>query len=401
MALSYSDCSGNASNLAFEWRHRVTENSDLRLTTYYDFMSRPEPAIPVEQTRTGDFELQYHYAAGRHDVSAGLADRLISEKVIGTGPMVFNPLQVGYQLASGFAQDEIHFLNDRLLVTLGGKIEHAMFGGWQLQPTARALWAPDNRHSAWLSISRAARTPAFYERDLTALAGPPSPGPMGLPMVVTINGSPLFQSEILKGYELGYRAQPSLRVAIDIAGFYNDYHSLSTQNAAPPTIVGGPQPYLVVPFVLTNNATAVAVGGEVAMTYQPFSRWKVSGSYSYLNLSRHLREGATPDTQITARNATPGNQWKLQSFLNLSRTVQFDSFVYSSTSILTRGLYGQLIPPHTRIDVRLGWRVTPRFEASLCGQDLLSPRHVELTPEAMSPPTDAVRGYYLKTTWRF
>jgi iron complex outermembrane recepter protein len=114
-----------------------------------------------------------------------------------------------------------------------------------------------------------------------------------------------------------------------------------------------------------------------------------------------LSDGAPPGTVITANNETPRNQWKFQSFLNLSKTVQLDSLLFSASSILASRSPVVLIAPHTRFDVRLGWRVSPRFEVSVSGQDLFSPRHMELTPEVLSPPADAVRGYYLKTTWRF
>ncbi len=364
--------------------------------------------IPIEQTRTGDFEIQYHLtAAKRHEISVGLTDRLISEKVVGTGALTFDPEQVTYQLASGFAQDEIHYLDDRLLVTLGVKIEHSIFGGWEPQPTARALWAPNKRHSAWIAFSRAVRTPSFYERDFTLDATPPTLGPLGIPVIGTVNGSSQFQSEVLESYEIGYRAQPSARFSIDIAAFYDDYDNLNSEDPATPRVVGGQQPYLLVPFFFTNNMGAHGVGGEAAIVYHPFSWWKLAGSYSYLNLHEQMSASAPPGTVNTVVNGAPGNQWKFQSYVNLSKAFQFDTFLFSASTIQAPGdptilvAPNVVIPPHTRLDVRLGWRVSPKFEVSLSGQDLLSPKHLELTPEALTPSVDAIRGYYLKTTWRF
>lgn len=59
----------------------MTEKSDLRIDTYYDFLSRPELGVSEAETRTADFEIQYHIAAPKgHDISVGLADRLIVEE---------------------------------------------------------------------------------------------------------------------------------------------------------------------------------------------------------------------------------------------------------------------------------------------------------------------------------
>ena len=129
----------------------------------------------------------------------------------------------------------------------------------------------------------------------------------------------------------------------------------------------------------------------------------MAGSYTYLNLHSQIAANAPPGTINGSSNGSASNQWKLQSYLNLSKSVQFDSFLFSSSSIgsLTYPFTNAPLPPHTRVDVRLSWRVTPRFEISISGQDLLSPRHIELLPEALTAQGYAVRGYYLKTSWRF
>jgi iron complex outermembrane receptor protein len=392
---------GTASDLAFEWRRNVTETSDLRITAYYASMNRPETNITTELARTADFEIQYHFFAPRNqEISVGLADRVISEKVVAMGPFLFTPDQESYQLASGFAQDEIHLMNERLLLTLGAKIEHSIFGGWQPQPTARLLWAPNKRNSAWLSFSRATRTPSFYEEAIAAETGPPAMTPLGIPMQGVLFGSPHLAPEILEGFEAGYRAQPSARFSIDIATFYNLYHQLTSVNPGAPSIVRAPQPYLLVPLVFSNSFRAQVAGGEATLTYHPFARWKVAGSYSYLLDHQQLMESAPPGTQPFGANSSPVHQGKVESFFNLTKTIQLDTLVLASSSVLSPGS-SHLLPPHTRVDVRLGWRVARTVEISISGQDLLSARHLELAPEVFTLPTDTVRGYYLKTTWHF
>jgi iron complex outermembrane receptor protein len=376
------------------------------VTSSYDFINRPEDGLPMMETHTGDFEVQYRFIpAKHHQITVGLSDRVISDLTPASGLIAFNPSQLTYQVASGFAQDEVHLLNDRILLTFGAVLEHDPFAGWELQPTARALWAPNTRHSLWIAISQAARTPTLYERDVTAEFGsePGTPATFGLSSVGVNTGSKQFQSEILKAYEIGYRAQTSPRFSIDITAFYDDYHHLESETPGTPGVAGGAQPYIQAPYYFSNRVNAHAPGGEIALIYHPVSRWKLAGSYSYLNLHARFLDN-TPLGEIdSSPNAFPSNQWKLQSYLNLSKTVQFDSFLFSTSSVdsVVYPFGDKLLPPHTRVDARLAWRVTPRFEVSLSGQDLLSPRHIELLPEVLSPTGYAVRGYYLKTSWGF
>jgi iron complex outermembrane recepter protein len=45
-------------------------------------------------------------------------------------------------------------------MTLGSKIEHNDFTGFEIQPDARLLWRLQERQSVWLAASRAVRIPS-------------------------------------------------------------------------------------------------------------------------------------------------------------------------------------------------------------------------------------------------
>jgi iron complex outermembrane receptor protein len=403
--LTNQDFTGTSASVAFEWRRRLTESSDLKINTHFDYMNRPEPGASKVETRTGEVEVQYHILAPKgNDISVGLDDRLILAAGPLSGMIVMQPAHIAYQVGSGFVQDEIHLAQDRVLVTLGVKLERDYFSGWAAQPTIRALWAPSKHHSIWTAVSRAANTPTIYERNIEVevAAYPASDQTLGLPVLTVVNGSPQYQSSWLTAYELGYRAQPSPKFSFDIALFYDDHQGLQTQSPENMTIVSSPQPYLLVPLTFTNDVDASGKGSEIAFMYHPYSRWKLAGSYSYLSVNPHLLASAPPGTVSTSESSTPRNDWKIQSYLNLSAKVQLDTLLFSSSSVISNSYpIDVLVPPHTRLDVRLGWMVTRKFEVSLSGQDLLNPRHLELAPVALAVPRDAVRGYYLKTTWRF
>jgi len=402
--LSNQHFTGTSANVAFEWHRQLTEGTDLKINSYYDFMSRPEPGAALVETRTGDFEIQYHAAEKYHDISVGLSDRVNYVGGPPSGIISMNPSQLTYQVGSGFAQDEIHLAQDRVLLTAGIKLEHDFFAGWRPQPTVRALWAPNKHHSAWAAISRATQTPTVYERDVTAEveSEAASPSTFGLPVVAAVTGSAAYQPSIMTAYEIGYREQVSTQFSIDIAGFYDSYRQLQTENLGNLSLVLGSQPYLLQQVAFTNNLNAVARGGEISAMYHPFSRWKLAASYSHLDVHPHMLATAPADTLNPSETATPRNNWKIQSFLNLAQAVQLDTLLFTSGAVISPAYPTAIVvPPHTRLDVRLGWRVSPRFEISVSGQDLLNPRHLELVPEAGTVVREAIRGYYLRTTWRF
>ena len=105
---------------------------------------------------------------------------------------------------------------------MGVKLEENDFTGFEVQPTARLLWTPDRKHSAWGAISRAVRTPSRTE-DNMVYTFPPFMIPGVFPRFY---GSTEAQSEKLMAYEIGYRTQATERFSWDIATFYNVYTNL-------------------------------------------------------------------------------------------------------------------------------------------------------------------------------
>jgi len=191
-------------------------------------------------------------------------------------------------------------------------------------------------------------------------------------------------------------------LSIDLTGFYTHYNALRTAAPSAPVVISVAQPYLLFPYVYTNFATGHSEGQEVAITYHPVSRWKIAASYSYLDVHQSLTAAAPEGTQTTGGSASPAHQVKVQSYWNVSKSVELDTHVFYGSAFLGPYLVtAAMIPSHLRVDVRLGWRIKPRWEVSVVGQDLGSRRLLELTPEAFGSPTYTGRGFYVKSTWRF
>src|SRR5690606_4095353 len=121
-----------------------------------------------------------------------------------------------------FVQDQIA-LSDSIQLTLGTKLEHNDFSGYEVQPNIRASWDVTRRHALWSAISRAVRVPTRLERDVDIDVADPSSDP--LPRLIGNEG---FDSEEMVAYEVGYRWQLLDSLALDLAAFYNDYEGLSS-----------------------------------------------------------------------------------------------------------------------------------------------------------------------------
>ena len=59
------------------------------------------------------------------------------------------------------------------------------------------------------------------------------------------------------------------------------------------------------------------------------------------------------------------------------------------------------VPAYARLDVRAGYRVSPRLTVSLAGLNLLDARHVEFVSILNEEISQPRRGVLLQTTWAF
>ena len=91
-------------------------------------------------------------------------------------------------------QDEIAIRPDRLHLSLGARVEHNDYTGFDFQPSARMVWTPDTKNMVWGAISGADRIPSRSDTDIRVnLRRPPGPGNM--PMLVSLFGNPNYKNE--------------------------------------------------------------------------------------------------------------------------------------------------------------------------------------------------------------
>ena len=218
--LSGGDILGN-------WRHRVSEKTDIQVLAYYDHTYRND--INFRESRnTFDVDFIYHWQPNWNNIILGAGAHISPSTFTQVVPSVdFEPHNQTYSIYSGFLQDEITFLPNRLSLQLGAKLEDNSFSGFDFQPSARLLYTPRKQQTFWAAVTRAVRTPSRIEDNFqfNALAVP------ALPLYLRLIGDGNFVPETMLGYEAGYRQFFNPKVYVDVATFYNQYnHLLSVEN---------------------------------------------------------------------------------------------------------------------------------------------------------------------------
>ncbi|MFO1488483.1 MAG: TonB-dependent receptor [Verrucomicrobiota bacterium] len=360
-------------------RHEFSERSAIELQTYYDRTLRDEVLRPRNTVDTVDFSLQHTFGLGeRNDVIWGAGYRFMANKIDASTELAeVRRHYLNLQLFSAFVQDELKIIPDKVTLTAGVKIEHNDFTGCEIQPTVRLACKPTEHQTLWAAVSRAVRTPDELEDKglLSVTIGEPFAGPGGtyLPRLVT---GPDLKSENLLACEVGYRIQPSRKVSIDLAAFYNDYqHSIGVS----PFLRFYPgSPIGIAEAEWRNNETATSYGTEVSVTISPTDHWRLTASYWLL-----LRD---VDGAVQLETADPRHQFALRSSLDLGRRASVDAQLRYVEQF-------DGVPTSLTADVRLGFRLTQQLELSLVGQNLFNAAHLEQGSPPLAVTAETWRGF--------
>jgi len=368
----------------------------MALQVYYDRFHRD--VFDVNETiNTFDLDFQHHALIGkRNDLVWGFGYRLIADhnSSNSSSPVELTPKRRTTSLTSAFVQDEFMLVKDRLRLTLGSKLEHNEFTGFEVQPNIRLLWTPTAKQTFWAAASRAVRTPSRGDSSIRVnTAGFPGAG--GLLNIVALVGRPEPESEELRAYETGYRVQPTRQLSIDIATFYNFYDRLQTFEPNRPFLLTDPRPLLLIPLQFNNKMRGETYGVETVVNWNPTRRWQLNGQYSFLRMQLHPYTTSRDARSESAEGQNPQHQLQFHSLLRLPRNFELDNSIYHVSALPTNN-----IPAYTRVDARLGWRVKENVELSLIMQNLLDNHHPEFIGTGILS-SEPGRGAYGKFTWHF
>lgn len=385
------------------WERRL-DRSDFAVQIYYNREARQE-YIGAGTLHTVDFDFQHHTHAGaRHDLMWGVGYRMMRDHG-DQGHTPFASKAFRDNLLSAFGQDDISLLPERLVLTVGLKLEHNSYTGLEVEPNVRLMWTPTDAQSLWASVSRAARLPSVQDRALDLeenYTGLPitgtgaDPGVAGLPVVAQWLGNPRFRTEVVRAYETGYRRQVSGRMALDVAGFVNRYTDLESMEQGVPYVAALPGPTLLVPFTYGNDMHGASWGAETAVTWRPADAWRLAASYSWLN--GRLKYGAMPGIPFETNPTlhAPVNTMDLRAAWDVTRSFSLDVSLY-----YVSGIAEFQVPRHLRTDLRVAYKLGESAEISAGADNLTGPPHYEFVPDDYVGFSRIPRTAYLKLVWRF
>lgn len=336
-------------NLLGRWTRRGDEGAVFEAQAYFDDAYRMVSSKANARVDTFDLDLRYSPAPiGIHSLTLGGGYRLSTDEFRpGPGTAYLKPDSRRLQWGNLYLQDEMA-LTDRLRLTLGLKVEHNSYTGWEYMPTARLAWRPDEGMLLWAAVSRAVRTPSRYDRDLYS---------------VVLGGGANFQSETLVSYELGYRGRPVGPVSLSVSLFYNDYDDLRTLEVTVPTVL---------PFTVANGREGSTYGLEAWADWAVTDRWRLSAGLSTLHEDFRLKPGSLDIGGTALTGNDPDYQAQLRSSLDIGSSVTLDVDVRS-----VGALPSPRVPAYVEADARLAWRYSDRGELSISGVNLLDDAHLE------------------------
>jgi iron complex outermembrane recepter protein len=376
------------------WTHTFTENSDLMVQAYYDYLDRSGPTNASYTVNTFDLDAQDRFSLGKsQEVIWGGGARLQSDNGISNnGIVVYDPTSSNYNTYNVFVQDDLTMIPDRLHLILGTKLEDDAYTGLEYEPTLRGIWTQNDQNSIWAAFSRAIRTPSGFENHATLVTADfPVTGGVGQSELV---GNPSLQSEDLFAYDAGYRFKPAKSVSVDVDGFYYDYENLIAGQAVSPVFSSSPPPLIILPTLQVNNMRAETYGLEITANWQVAPNWKLSASYSWLQANF---SGGDPITISYLKGGSPENQAQLHSYYDITRNLEFNASLYYVDALALES-----VPSYIRLDLGIAWRPTPNLRISVGVQNPLDSAHLEFSsPNGDANSAEVPRTVYGEVSYTF
>jgi iron complex outermembrane receptor protein len=401
-ALSDARTRNSETSLSGQWTRKLSDTSDFAVQSYYDRTTFVGP-LAIDRLNTGELDFQHRIQVSSHEVLWGLNYRFNDDKTALTGTSSFAPPVRDTHILSTFIQDDIELKSNRLRLTVGSKFHDDSYSGFGIQPSIRLLWTPASRHSLWLALSRALRTPSRYESDLRqfhSVVPDPTGNPNAPGVALTFSGSPSFRSETLRAHEFGYRVRPSNRLSLDVAGFYNVYDRLRTFESGAPFVSTLGIPHLVSPFTSGNGMRGETYGVEFSADARLRQNWRLTGNYSYLSMQLHLLKGSDDTVSLGDEGSSPKHQTYIRSSFDIAKNIETD---------VTWRMVGQLpslqVARYNVADLRLSFRTNSFTEFSVAAQNLGTGRgHSEFAPtytDAMPLAVLIRPSVLMKATFKF
>jgi len=402
-------------NILARYTHEFSDTHNASMQFYYDRTDRNTDIILYELD-TVDLELKHQIKPlAWLDLVWGFEYRHRSDHSKTGNPGNYNPVlpMIGLpdviiidpsdrktNLFSGFIQAEARAWDDKVRLTVGTKLEDNSTSGFEIQPSARLAFVPDERITIWGSVARAVRTPSRANDDIDTV-GETILGGMQVPTQNFAN--PDSEAEDLMAYEAGIRVQPMDWLHFDLAGFYNDYDDLLVSDFTAFSAFS-------VPLTMTSNsASGVAWGFELFGRVQipvetpTLKKWWIDGTYSYIDVDVNRDSGmgipGAADSALESGLSEAHHTIGLRSHMNFVHELELD-LAYSYVSEV-ENVGGSKVKGYHRFDLRTAWRPIEHVEVSFSVQNVFDGGHYEWNSELFIPTTKIPRTFYAKVALDF
>ena len=384
-------------NVVMRWTKDLGDGEDLSLQFYWDYTERIDANLLDDHRHTLDLDFDHRFRPFEdHEVVWGLGARFIFDDTGGTEVLSFEPADRDYQIFSAFVQDEVTLIDQELKLTFGSKFEHNSFSGFEVQPSARLMWTPNDEHSVWAAFSRAVRTPSRTEHDLRVRLPQVTLLPATPPIFSTLRGNGDAHAEELMSYELGWRFHPVDNLVFDLALFHSEYNDLNSLEVGAPTLFSIAPPLLDAGLSYGNEIDGQSHGLELSAQWQVFDDWRLNAAYTLFNLqidADHTSRDSDPDDD---EGLDPAQQFNIRSYWDFATDWQFN------TSLLFVDAIPQLdIEGYVRLDFQIRWRPCESADVAIGVQNLLDDRHPEYTDSLGRFGSEVERIFYVTLGIRF
>ncbi|MCV6637330.1 TonB-dependent receptor [Candidatus Albibeggiatoa sp. nov. NOAA] len=355
------------------WKRELTDGS-LQLQSYFTHTQRDD-LLYSEKRDLYDIDFQHNIERWQtQSIIWGLGFRYTKDHIVGTPTFYYSPDRRTDNIFSAFVQHEWQFA-EQWRLTMGTKLEHNDYTGFEVQPSVRLLWTPRDYYSVWAALSRAVKTPSRTGTDFHMQTGSPR-------MPIYIDGNTTLESETLLAYELGHRFQPNARFSFDLSLFLHKYRDVVT--VGEPHFVAYPNRGLY--YKNENALKGHSYGTEFAAKWQITSDFKVALNYSYLKEQDVLRaESISPKQQINA-----------QIYWNINSQWSWNHNIYYTSKIPDTD-----IAAYTRWDTNMGWKISRDLNINVGIRNLLDKQHREFLPVSGIDALETPRSFYAKVQYRF
>ncbi|PPD34238.1 MAG: TonB-dependent receptor [Methylomonas sp.] len=387
---------GVTGSLQTNWKHHTDSghHTDLNLS-----FTQTNWQLAMNDMSRSHYVLDFQHSLpdyGSQHLLWGLNYQVITDNFDNSLTLGFVPNEFTQHNIGVFLQDQID-LTDDLTLTLGNRVEHFTYTGWETEPNARLMWTPNKQHNFWASVSRAVVLPNRAQHSIRLFKPIPGTNPY---QFFEAAANPDMKTENLLAYELGWRWQVAHNLDIDTALFYNIYDRMQgtifNGNLRSDTNFGQ-----IREATVGNYRQVKSYGLETAVNYRVNHDWRLQASYSanQFEVNYDVNSPWFRD-ELNEPHSNPQHTLSLRSLFNLTPDIELDTWGRFVDSIIVDR--STTVPAYFAMDVRLGWHPHKDLELSFSAQNLLDKQHPEFSDLLYIPVASQIqRGYLAQISWHF